>query len=175
MAGRPNPKRKILFVGLRVGEDHKGSDRWAELPEELEQWVGIDPMANRAAECPKFPSLSDLRTFSYSGKRLHSGIGPGAVIEVEYDRDDDGSVYPQTSKYLGMWPNHDDLATWKTEHSAHDLDMRMRKKAGQDARKEADLECLLPIREAMIRMSTQQRHLTIARVVRFLLGGSDLK
>lgn len=67
MADRPNPKRKIVFIGLRLGDDHKGSDRWAEMPEELEQWVGIDPAADRAAECPEFPALSELRVFSYTG------------------------------------------------------------------------------------------------------------
>jgi hypothetical protein len=165
--GEAEGRKKVVLLYLRIFQAKEG--RFHEYVE-----VPADQGGDDYLELPttvKVPSEWTRRAFK---KALAPGSRPGAVYEFVASKDGK-TVYPGTKRFLGLWPNADDVVIWRSvfdaEKLARDALAREKKEAGRNCM----FERLEPIRTAYWRLEGRERAAFLTRVMTAIMNPKTLR
>ncbi len=154
---KPRPRRLLVYIGVREG-DKKLHHAYLAVGEDWEE---------RDFPLVPLPALDkDLRLY---GKRF-GFIRPGAVLSIEYDPENEGTVYTDTAEVVGQIDDKVSAA-WRAASDAIKTEWDVRRKAKQEGRRDMQLELLEPLRETYRRLRNRdQRTAFLARVMAYITG-----
>jgi hypothetical protein len=155
---RERPRRLLLPLGVREGE--KGKLLHAYLA------VGGD-WQEREFPTDPLPQLSD--DLQLYGKRFGFSR-PGTVVSIEYDPDNEGTVYTDTANVVGHIDDRT-AAAWRAASDATKTAHDALRNAKKDAARDLQLELLEPLRETYRGLRNRnQRTAFLARVMAYITG-----
>ena len=153
--GKPRPRRLLVYVGVREGDKKLHHAYLAVGDDWRERDFPPDPLPQLA---------DDLHLY---GKRFGFSR-PGAVLSIEYDPENEGTVYTDTSEVVGHIDD-ETAAAWRAASDAIKTAWDVRRKAKQEGRRDLQLELLEPLREAYAKLRNRdQRTAFLARVTAYI-------
>ena len=150
--GKPRPRRLLVYVGTREGDKKLHHAYLAVGDDWQERDFPLDPLPELA---------DDLHLY---GKRF-SFSRPGAVLSIEFDPENEGTVYTDTAEMVGHIDDKT-AAAWRAASDAIKTARDVRRKAKQEGRRDLQMQLLEPLREAYARLRNRdQRTAFLARVL----------
>jgi hypothetical protein len=120
------------------------------------------------------PAVYDFRDTYYTTKVIKKAVGTpraGYVYEVEAPDDSGSTIYTNTMRYKGQWPDERARVEWASHDEARKR-VWLAQKATSDASKTNPLhEALTPVRDAYMRSVGDNRTQLLAAVVQFITTG----
>jgi hypothetical protein len=110
-------------------------------------------------------ALNGERIYSQKSMR-HFRVG--AVYEVEIDPDKPTTIYPTTMRWLHLWNDTSEAATWQACADAFDTLETARRQQKKDERRKLPLELLEPLREEYRKTNAAGRLALEVRVLAYL-------
>ena len=154
---KPRPRRLLVYVGVREGDKKLHHAYLAVGDDWNEREFPLDPLPQLA---------DDLRLY---GKRF-SFSRPGAVLSIEYDPENEGTVYTDTAEVVGH-TDDETAAAWRAASDAIKTAWDVRRKARKEGQRDLQLELLEPLRETYRRLRNRdQRTAFLARVMAYITG-----
>ena len=91
---------------------------------------------------------------------------PGSRLEVDCNPEDEDEIYTDKPRYLGVWHNAEEVASWRAAHDA----VLASEKARGDELPASLKEHLRPVRQAYTGLGDAERAVLIAQVVLHVAG-----
>jgi hypothetical protein len=110
-------------------------------------------------------TLGDERIYAH--KHLKQ-VRVGNVYEVEIDRDDPTRIYTNTIRWLCVWKDQTEAATWQAVAAAFDTLELAKKSEKKETGRRLPLELLRPLREEYRRTNPAGRLAIEVRVLAYL-------
>lgn len=142
----------LLYVGVKQDREGKRITLWHKI--ELGENNG-DPH-----------QWNTEREHRYSGKnaRLKAPVTPGSIISIEASQDET-SVFPSTSRLVGLWKNEDDVTQWRAESRAIEGVIEEKERALREIKRDLPAENLAPFRAVYARLNRRQQSHLLAWVI----------
>jgi hypothetical protein len=155
----PQPTQSILLVYIGSRLDPKGDSL-------NDFWMSVTPEEFEAGKMPDEP-----QNRSYGGKiskKRMTGV-PGTVYKVqETIGSENSSIFPDSSKYEGQWPDQEQRTLWQVEHRTAVTTLDLRKKAKKEG-SEDNFAVLMPFRTKYRSLVSQdQRAALLAQMIAFV-------
>ena len=154
---KPRPRRLLVYIGVREGDKKLHHAYLAVGNDWQERDFPPDPLPQLA---------DDLRLY---GKRFGFSR-PGAVLSIEYDPENEGTVYRDTAEVVGHIDD-ETAAAWRAASDAIKTAHDAFRKAKKDGARDMQLELLEPLRAAYRGLRNRnQRTAFLARVMAYITG-----
>jgi hypothetical protein len=154
------PRGKILLVYVGFYMSHDRQEQYAEYyavtPDELRDGV--------------LTSLdSQRRIYDWHSKNVRRFLrgSVGMVYEVECGGDE-GSIFSDSARFVGRWPNETDSVRWAARHRTRLAEYEVDKARDKATKFDAVKNALDPVRAAYQALPGMQRQLFLAQIVDYL-------
>lgn len=155
------PRKILVYIGVKEGTGEKLFNAYIEVSE-AQLKSGALPESYQLA-------LYDKRAKSQS---RHMAGSEGMAYSVEYEAAEPGSIYPGSAKYVGRWPDRQQVVTWTAANDAAEADRDSRKSRREETRFNAVRDDLERVRAAYKALPAPHRLFFLAQVVDYLNRGS---
>jgi hypothetical protein len=153
MAKKEPEREKVLLVYIGECQMVRGNKQALLFKEVTEK------------ECEEGPDISHKDDRVYSKKGLRHGK-PGAIYEFEAHRPEGGlSIFPNTQKFVGNWPNKEHLLKWDSENSTYLNYLEQQKVENKESKYSELEERLAPIREQYAKTPYSRKQAFLAAVL----------
>jgi len=156
-----HPKVTMLYLGQYVGLEGKVLYRWCTLPEDWRMYEDRVVVVDEGV----------LRVFSVKPSMARAG----SVYTFEYPADKPSSIFTNSARYQGLFPNRSEVARLQVLDDAAKLDLECQRAEKRGKSRKVYLEILEPLRLAYWKMGPTERMVMVAKVVNAITGHRMLR
>lgn len=156
-------KTKILLVFIQKVETVKKKKGRMFYRLTQEEWAQM-----KQGFTPKLEAEDRFLVFSEKTAKF---LQPGQVCEIEAKNAEGSSVYPNTEKYLGVWPDKEAVLEWESNSRAFSILWEERRRMKNASKMSLLRDALDPIREQYLKLiGRDKRAAFLSLVITYITG-----